>query len=183
MKKVFFIFFVFMGCSKSYEYDPNNFFKKEEIDLLMPNIVTYVYKLPQSGTLETRFSPTYINYYKNNVPKFAFDSHFFSEKDGYHYFLIERPAGNDLKYKRTVGGRFKLRKGDFKPYSFEEIFNSPRLPDSVRIERGRFLFKELIKNGNIDNYLNMKHYVEWPDSTLMYNKSKNVWESTYKPQL
>lgn len=164
-----------MGCSKTYEYDPQQYFSKEEIDLLMPNLVTYIYKLPAKASLATRFSPAYASYYKNSTSQFLFDSHYYSEKDGYHYYLLERPAGNDSKYKRTVGGRFKLKKGDFKPYSFEEIFNSPRLPDSVRIERGRFLFKELIKNGNINSQLAMKHYVEWPDATLIYDKNLNTW--------
>jgi hypothetical protein len=177
MKKVFLIIIVTIACAKSYVFDPAKFFDKEEIDVLMQNIVTYVYKLPPKATLENRFSPIYAAYYKSNSTKFYFDSHFYSEKDNYHYYLIERPAGNDVNYKRTIGGRFKLRKGDFKPYAFEEIFNSPRLPDSVRIERGRFLFKELVKKGNIDEYLKMKHYIEWPDSSLIYNKITNNWEA------
>lgn len=175
IRGIFFLIFVIFGCSKSFEYDPNKNFKKTEIDTLMLNIVTYVSKLPNKATLKTRFSPSFAEYYKMNVSKFVFDSHYYSEKDEYHYFLIERPAGNDLKYKRTVGGKFKLRKGDFKPYSFEEIFNSPRLPDSIRIERGRFLFKEMIKKGHINEYLSMEHYVEWPDSNLVYDKRQNQW--------
>jgi hypothetical protein len=175
MRIIFFLVFLSLGCSKSYEHDPNKYFKKTEIDILMTNIVTYVYKLPSKATLKTRFSPIYVDYYRSVLHKFVFDSYYFSSKDGYHYFLIDRPAGNDLKYKRTVGGRFKLRKGDFKPYQFEEIFNSPRLTDSVRIERGRFLFKELIKKGNVNQYLSMKHYIEWPDSSLVYDLKTNAW--------
>ena len=36
----------------------------------------------------------------------------------------------------------------------------------------------LVKSGSLNQYLTMKHYVEWPDSTLKYDKQKRAWVST-----
>lgn len=61
------------------------------------------------------------------------------------------------------------------PTDFEEVVNTPHLNNDEVKERGEFLFKMLIKNDNLDKYLGMKHYVEWPDSTLVYDKNINKW--------
>ena len=61
------------------------------------------------------------------------------------------------------------------PTVFEEIVNTPHLDEEVVRERGRFLFRELVKEGNLDKYLTMKHYIEWPDSRLIYDKKVNEW--------
>jgi hypothetical protein len=46
------------------------------------------------------------------------------------------------------------------------------------VERGSFLFRELQKKGNLTEYLAMKHYVDWPDKYLVYDKKKKTWVST-----
>lgn len=61
------------------------------------------------------------------------------------------------------------------PVDFEEVVNTPHLEEALVKERGVFLFKELTKTGNLDKYLGMKHYIEWPDSTLVYDKKINEW--------
>ena len=61
------------------------------------------------------------------------------------------------------------------PTEFEEVVNTPHLDEKVLKERGKFLFTELIKTGNLDKYLPMKHYVEWPDVNLVYDKKLNEW--------
>jgi hypothetical protein len=35
-----------------------------------------------------------------------------------------------------------------------------------------------MKKGNLDEYLQMEHYVEWPDKYLKYDKEKKTWVST-----
>jgi hypothetical protein len=61
------------------------------------------------------------------------------------------------------------------PTNFEEVANTPHLPEEVVEERGRYLFQELIKNGNLDKQIPMKQYIEWPDEHLGYNKKINQW--------
>ena len=38
--------------------------------------------------------------------------------------------------------------------------------------------RELMKKGSLTEYLSMKHYVEWPDKYLKYDKVKKTWVST-----
>ncbi|MFC0181825.1 hypothetical protein ACFFJX_04365 [Pseudarcicella hirudinis] len=85
-----------------------------------------------------------------------------------------------MKYRRGVLGKFKLKQGSLMPEEFEEIVNTPHLEEEVLRERGRYLFQELVKNGNLDKELSMKHYVEWPDSSLVYDRKINEWVSTRK---
>ena len=61
------------------------------------------------------------------------------------------------------------------PKNFKEVINTPHLDEAVVLERGSFLFRELVKKGNINEYLGMRDYVEWPDATLTYNEKTNRW--------
>ena len=40
------------------------------------------------------------------------------------------------------------------------------------------LSEEKLKKGKLDEYLSMKHYVEWPDKYLVYDKKKKTWVPT-----
>lgn len=99
-------------------------------------------------------------------------------ENGECYFLLSRPVANLNSLRRGVVGRFKLNKGSLMPAYFEEVVNTPHFSEELVVERGTFLFQELIKKGNLDEYLTMKHYVEWPDKYLKYDIKKNTWVSS-----
>ncbi len=61
------------------------------------------------------------------------------------------------------------------PIDYEEIVNTPHLKEDIVKERGSFLFREYSKNRSLDKYLGMTHYVEWPDSSLVYDKKVHEW--------
>jgi hypothetical protein len=77
-----------------------------------------------------------------------------------------------------VVGKFTLKEGSLMPEKFEEVVNTPHFSEELVVERGSFLFKELVRKGNLTEYLSMKHYVEWPDKYLVYDKKKKTWVST-----
>ena len=151
----------------------SKYFSKNEQDTLLTNIITYVYIKPSYANNATRFQAQFRKYYVENLPKFSLENYFIAS-DSTHYFFLIRPVGNTLKYRRGVLGKFKLKQG-LMPTEFEEIINTPHLEEATVKERGAFLFKELIKKGNLNEYLAMKHYIEWPDSTLVYDKKINEW--------
>jgi hypothetical protein len=156
------------------KYSVNAYFDKTQQDSLLTNIVTYIYsKAPQSDN-ETRFQPQFRKFYVAVLPKFSIQNYYIAP-DSTHYFFVIRPVGG-LPYKRGVIGRYKLGKKGM-PTNFEEVVNTPHLEEKLVKERGKFLFTELIKNGNLDKYLSMKHYVEWPDANLVYDKKLNEWVS------
>ncbi len=176
MKNTFFFFILLILCIAC---QPKNnqisqYFDNSDRDTLLTNIITYIYNKAPYATNKTRFEPPYRKFYVENLPKFSFQNYYI-DKDSTHYFFLIRPVGNSKIYKRGVLGKFHLKSGSLMPENFEEIVNTPHLPEEVVKERGAFLFQELIKNKQLDKYLGMKHYIEWPDSTLVYDKNINEW--------
>jgi hypothetical protein len=152
----------------------SKYFNESERDTLLANMITYIYVKPPYSSNATRFQAQFRKYYVENLPKFSIENYYISS-DSTHYFFLIRPVGNTLKYRRGVLGKFKLKNGSLMPTDFEEVVNTPHLEEALVKERGKFLFIELKKTGNLDKYLGMKHYIEWPDSTLVYNKKINEW--------
>ncbi|WP_435353423.1 hypothetical protein [Emticicia sp. SJ17W-69] len=152
----------------------SNYFNESERDTLLANMITYIYVKPPYANSTTKFQAQFRKYYVQSIPKFSLENYYITP-DSTHYFFLIRPVGNTLKYRRGVVGKFRLKQGSLMPTDFEEVVNTPHLEEALVKERGTFLFKELIKTGNLDKYLGMKHYIEWPDSTLVYDKKINEW--------
>jgi hypothetical protein len=170
---------MFLAACQSNPHKVSNYFNASERDTLLTNIVTYVYQKAPYASNETKFQPQFRQFYVKNLPLFSIEN-LYQAPDSTNYFFVVRPVGNNAKYRRGVLGKFRLKKGSLMPTDFEEIINTPHLEEATVKERGNFLFKELVKNGNLDKYLSMKHYIEWPDSTLVYDKKNNGWVSTHK---
>ncbi len=151
-------------------------------DTLLTNIITYIYSPAPGATQATKFQPSFRGFYVKGLPSFAFQN-YYEAKDGWNYFFLIRPVADGAIFKRGVLGRFKFKTAiddqddatSLMPQEFEEIVNTPHLKEEEAQERGAFLFRELIKDGNLDKYLSMKHYIEWPDSTLVYDKQHHEW--------
>lgn len=174
-----FIFSCKSNTNTATERRPSQYFNKSEQDTLLTNIITYIYIKPTYANNATRTQAQFRQYYVQSLPKFSLENYYISA-DSTHYFFLIRPVGNTLKYRRGVLGKFKLKQatvaaGSLMPTDFEEIVNTPHLEEAIVKERGAFLFQELVKNGNLDKYLGMKHYIEWPDSMLVYDKKVNEW--------
>lgn len=157
----------------------SKYYSDTQRDTLLTNIITYIYVKPTYATNATRFQAQFRKYYIESLPKFSLENYFIAP-DSTHYFFLIRPVGNTLKYRRGVLGKFKLKQatvaeGSLMPTDFEEIINTPHLEEALVKERGAFLFKELVKTGNLDKYLGMKDYIEWPDARLVYDKNINEW--------
>lgn len=170
----YFLFLSFLFCI-SCSSDTNslsNHYNVAQQEIISTNIITYIAPKAPTSTSKTRFQIQYQKYYQGLLPNFTIENYFI-DKDSTHYFFMIRPVGN-LPYKRGVLGKFKLDE-NLMPYQFEEIVNTPHLEEKVVEERGRFLFKELIKNKNLDKFITLKHYVEWPDAHLVYDKNTNEW--------
>jgi len=176
MKKVFLVSLLvaMMFSCQSKKYSVSKYFSDSEQDTLLTNIITYVFVKAPNATTENRFDTQFRQFYIKSLPKFRIEK-YHKTPDGWNYFFMVRPVGNSLKYKRGVLGKFRLKKDSLLPEAFEEVVNTPHLEEKVLIERGDFLFHELIKNGNLDKYLAMKHYIEWPDARLVYDKNINEW--------
>lgn len=160
-------------CKTSTEYKIDIYFDKESQDSLLVNMVTYIGRKPRTADFETRHDPVHRRFYILQANEFKFHYYHVSP-DSIHYYYLIRPARSTTGNLRGVGGRFKIRQ-DLSLYEFEELFNTPVLPEEELITRGRSLFMEMIYSGNVDKYLENKDYIEWPDERLKYDKIKNEW--------
>jgi hypothetical protein len=169
---LFLPFFLFSCNSKKYQ--TSNYFTDNQEDSLLTNIVTYIYTLAPQATNETKFQPQFRGFYTKNLSSFNLQN-YYQSTDGWNYFFLIRPVGGSPKFRRGVLGKFKLKENSLMPTEFEEVANTPHLADEIVKERGQYLFQELIKNGNLDQQIPMKQYIEWPDEHLAYNKKQHEW--------
>lgn len=177
MKSLFFCFLsciLFFSCQNKSGYPPEKYFNASQQQELLVNMVTYIDSPAPGSDAGTKFNVQYRNYYVQKAAKYTLLNLYFAPDSTCYYFLI-RPAGNDIRYKRGVGGSFRLKNNSLMPVAFEETFNTPRLMEKEVKERGYYVFSELIKKQNINHLLSMKHYIEWPDSTLKYDTHSHSW--------
>ncbi len=154
------------------------YFSKSKQDSLLTNIIAYTSEYARGSDNLTRLEPQFRAEYAKRLPDYKFIKYSVTP-DSVHYFFISRPAGTI--FRRGIGGRFRLNKGSLLPTDYEELWCTPHFKsDSLVIERGNYLFGEMVKKGSVAHLLTMKHYIEWPDSTLVYDKQKHEWVATSK---
>jgi hypothetical protein len=164
---------IFFAC-KPETNKPVYYFNQAQQDSLLVNIIAYVAENAANSTDSTRLKPQFRPSYVKLLPKYSLVNLEKSSSGTYYYFLV-RPVGNLLMYRRGVVGSFTLDSASLMPKNFKEIINTPHLAEDLVNVRGGFLFRELAKKGNITEYLGMRDYVEWPDSTLKYSEKTNRW--------
>jgi len=172
---IFTSLFIFSACHSKEEAE--YYFSDADRDTLLTNVITLVSENAVYANLNTRFQKKFRAAYVSRLPLYHFVK-FTKLENGDCYFLLSRPVANLNSLRRGVVGRFTLSKGSLMPAHFEEVVNTPHFSEELVVERGTFLFQELIKKGKLDEYLTMKHYVEWPDKYLKYDKLNNTWIST-----
>ena len=182
MKHVLYILLigiVFQSCRSTDEFSVDHYYTDSERDTLLTGIVQYVDYVARGATvenrLEVRFRPAYIA----RLPKYTIDRYHIAP-DSTHYFFVIRPGGQNPLYKRGVGGKLRLdANGGIT--EFEELYNTPRMKDLDELKkRGRYIFGEMVKRGNVDDLVQMKMYIEWPDSMLVYDEKLHWWVATPK---
>jgi hypothetical protein len=150
-----------------------NYYSTAEIDTLLVDFVSYIYKKPSVATWATKFNPEFRKYYINHTDRFEII--YYTIINDIHYYYLLRPARNEEGFQqRGVGGLF-MRNASNTIVEFEEVFNTVIMsPDSL-IKVGYHLFDELTKTNTIDNFVNERSIVEWPDGSLFYSKEKKEW--------
>ena len=162
------------ACSGKDKYSADDYFSPSERDTLLADMITYIYAMPQYASTETRFGKEFRAYYVENLKQFRFEK-YYQAPEGIHYFYLIRPARSAEGSLRGVGGKFRLD-ANKKITSFEEIFNTPASDLKTLQERGERLFNEMIRKGNVDDYLRNPDYIEWPGKTTYYDTTTHEWK-------
>jgi hypothetical protein len=168
-------FFGLAGCHSKEE--AAYYFSDSEQDTLLTNIISIISEKALYATDSTKYQARFRAQYVSRLPLFHF-VHLTKDTSGVYTYLISRPVAGRADLRRGVIGTFTLKSDKLEIDQFEEVVNTPHFDEETVKERGGFLFRELAKTGSLTKYFTMKHYVEWPDANLRYNKQKRVWEST-----
>lgn len=155
------------------EYDVEQYFPGNQKDTLLTNMVTYIYRRPADATTETRTNPEFRDYYVRSAARFEYVYHHMDE-EGVHYYYLIRPARNLERSHRAVGGKFTTNE-NLELVTFQELFNTTIMNDSVLRVKGLLLFEEMVEKGNIDRYVSDQNLIEWPDHRLKYDKEMHEW--------
>jgi hypothetical protein len=169
MPAVIFLF----SCAKKDPFDVNQYYAKPAQDSILTQVVAHLLIVSEKVPARERLSSRYHGFYSKEARNYSIGKYFISERDSTHYFYVVRPTTYSNGKKRGVGGKLKIDK-DLHITSLEEVFVTPLLSDEEVKIKGDFLFPELVK-GNIDKFLKMKTYVEWPDERTEYDTSRHEW--------
>lgn len=156
------------------KYDINSYVDQPQQDSILTEIIINIYKVPKGVRKEYKRNPEYRKLYISQIPNFQFLKYHIVDSSQFHYFYLIRPARNVHGHKRGVAGRFKLE-GKYKLTDFEEIFNTPMISEEDIIEKGEYLWNDLMYFGHVDRYFLNKQYIEFPDELTRYDKIKMEW--------
>ena len=168
-------FLTVSGCHSKDEAE--YYFSDSERDTLLTNIISIISEKALYASDSTKFQTQFRAEYVQRLPLFHF-VYLTKDTSGVFTYLVSRPVAGRKDLRRGVIGTFTLKPNSLAIDDFEEVANTPHMDEQTMNQRGGFLFKELVKKGSISEYFTLKHYVEWPDSTLTYDKKKRAWVST-----
>ncbi|PRY89849.1 hypothetical protein [Mongoliibacter ruber] len=165
----------FTSCKKTQQkYNVENFYSQSEQDTIMANIITHIYKVPRGADPKRKHDLEYRSLYVSQIPEFEFVYFHIEPEDSLHFFYLIRPARNEKGHKRGVLGKFKVDE-NLKLVDFEETAVTPMMAKEEILEKGEFLWEDLMYYKNVDRYYLNKQFVEFPDERTRYDKSKHEW--------
>ncbi|HTJ52516.1 MAG TPA: hypothetical protein VL443_23815 [Cyclobacteriaceae bacterium] len=161
------------GCSMKNNYDVADYYDASQCDSIQASIINYIFIAPPYTLMKDRFKPEHRSFYSDpkTLRRFSIDKFYKNEK-GVNYFLMLRP-GNRVEERRAVGGYFKLGE-NYTLEGFREIFVTPILAEQDAKAKGEFLFEKMVK-GEVDEFLKMKSYVQWPNDASLYDTVTYQW--------
>lgn len=163
-----------MGCSESKDkYSIDTYYDKATQETILTNAIILIYKTPKGVRKEEKQKPEIRPLYQNMMPQFKWVYYYVDDEDYNHFYMV-RPAKNTKGYVRGVAGKFKLA-DDLSLLEFEEIFNTPMLPEEEVLSKGEYLWQDLMHYGHVDRYFLNKGFIEFPDERCRYDFEKKEW--------
>jgi hypothetical protein len=153
--------FVFVQCSGSDKYDPDDLLTAAEKDRLKMSIIRYVARAPENVGPTEKFK---------------------TEHDAYgntQYFLITQPAPSLAEKRHATGGKIVVN-DDGSIAEYEEVFRTWKMvPDTLR-KRSYYLFDKMVKGEPLEPFYTKNkgdQYIEFPDDQTYYDKSAREWKT------
>lgn len=175
MKKLTFLLFAWLlltQCVSKKKDDFGSYYNLKEQDEILTSIVAHLFTPPPYVSKEDRLKKEHRLYYNGLTGRFKMIKYHVDEK-GTHYFYLIRPA-SIASEKRAVGGSFTLGP-DYELKHFREAFVTTVMTEEDLKTKAAFLFDEMVK-GNLDRYLGMKDYIQWPNDISQYDTTAYEWK-------
>jgi len=115
-------------------------------------------------------------YMGEKKPYFTLDS-FTAGKDGKSYYLVyqERFVKITTMYKAAGGMIVRDREGGVTDE--EQIFQTALIGmEEDVVKRGRRLFGEMLRAGNVDSFIGKDADLEYPTQSMRYDKVEHTWK-------
>jgi hypothetical protein len=164
------------GCKKG--YDPAEHLTAEEEYDQVWKIIRYLAKPPENLTFKERFYKGYDKYYQEQTSLHRLDA-YFVDKEGTHYFLVSRRAPSITDKRVATGGKL-TQNADGSIATYEEVFRTWKMPDSILIRKSLMLFDLMVKGEPLDPYLTKnswpEEYIEFPDDRTYYDVNDRTWK-------
>ncbi len=167
----------FVACNAN-KHAPETYFSQSELDTLMVDVVTYIYKRPRGVSREDRFNPDHRSKYALVINEFEFINLHFNKADSTYMFYLKRPVKSPDGKVRGVGGKFKVNESLRITY-FKEIFNTPMITEEEVRTKGKYLWDDLMYFNNVDRYYLNKDFVEFPDEGCKYDTINYEWTYSF----
>lgn len=143
-------------------------------DLLL-NLATYLDDRPENVNGDARFDLMHRSHYERIVELNEAELVSLVQKQDTLYFLYKKRDRRSLyEHYRYIGGKLVSRLLPEIDY-LDILFHTPRLAPE-ELEKGGWLFEQVLKGKSLEVYWGDMKYLEWPDEDYNYNPQTRKWE-------
>jgi hypothetical protein len=142
---------------------------------LLLNLATYLDDRPENVSGDARFDSLHRAHYERVVELNEAELVSLVQKRDTLYFLYKKRDRRSLyEHYRFIGGKMVSRSLPEIDY-LDILFHTPRLaPDDL--DKGSWLFEQVLKGKSLEAYWGDMKYLEWPDKDYGYNPQTRKWE-------
>lgn len=171
------------ACSDNEMYLPEKYLNQDQQKQTLIKILPYCAKFQKKVSWEQRFSPEMDTFYLDEVKHYKMQHYYISDKDGYHYFMLNRVAPSVHKKRVSIAGRYKLDPSG-KITEYEESFWTFKMKEEELSDKGKVLFEKYVAGNDLSEFYPGKkgeeEWIEFPDANCFYDKKEHRWRFTWE---
>lgn len=169
------IVFVIAACQT---FDAQENLDNQAYSNWLLRLAPYVNKKPDGANWKDRFDERLASHYLQKIEAQESELMYFLRKDTLTYFFyVNKDLSSLFEHYRGHGGRFQTNEsGEIK--FLEILYYTPRWTKQEVKDKGRALFKDMVVNGHVNQYIGQKNYIHIPNEDFYYNTSENRWDYT-----
>lgn len=164
-----------ISCQKQADYTAP--LSQSEQDSLKYRLIRYLAKMPKKATLQSKFSPEFEDYYRDQALRVFRLEAYQKGKDDTLFLLLSRPAPSLYEKRVAVGVKCKFEGAKLSHY--EEVFRTWKMKPELLKVRAILLFEKMYLSEDLSPYYpqnSKEEYIEFPDAQTYYDKKERLWK-------